>query len=169
MVGVPGPAAHFVGSGLPPAGGDCTFRSSRIGSSAPDGSSFGRLNRVLAGLSDFIGALFPPCNVPRVQIPSDPLSPTMRVVTVMQYRGSDGTLDVATLRPNDAALRQGMYLGQAAGALPDGTRMYALQGRGDGMPLSMLRWSERGIVIDLESEDLPLSALKLAALDVVTG
>lgn len=85
---------------------------------------------------------------------------------IVRYQGPSGTLYVSTVRPDGLAMSKGLYLGNPAGALPSGTPTFAFQGIGDNTAVTMLRWYDNGLVIDLVSADLSLDQLQAIAGNV---
>jgi hypothetical protein len=86
-----------------------------------------------------------------------------RIVSVVEYRGSEGIVLVSTVQPSPAALRPGLNLGSPLGALPDGTQTFTMI---SGDFRHQIRWFKDGYIVAITS-DLPLERLEGLAADVV--
>ncbi len=119
-----------------------------------------------AAFGDKVDATLPPCggvHLAHAQF-NDSYS-TLRVESHIAYTGKSGIVTVLTIHPNDAAVNHGLYLGNPAGSLPDGTPVYSLQGQTrqgqtDTTSLSMVRWYSSGRIVSLVSSDVALSQLE---------
>jgi hypothetical protein len=108
-----------------------------------------------------VSVLFTPCGVPTRNVPT--LVPpaqeiSFHIFSEVRYRGPAGTVIVLVARPSPAAARPGLNLGNPAGRLPSGARLYALNGD--------VRWLDHGRIVSV-SGDVSLSRLKRLAADVV--
>lgn len=168
IVTVPSASAFLIGNTLPPMMGDCVPRRTTIPVPIPDGRPVAEFSQVPAGLSQSVAATFPPC-LQSTKLPSHMPRPlgSYRMLGIVRYEGASGTVFVSTVRPDAAAVNRGLYLGNSAGALPDGTRTFSLQGVGDNSAVSMLRWYDGGLVIDMVSTDVPLDQLEALAGSIV--
>ncbi len=158
-----------VGPMLPPATPDCAPRPISSPINAPDGRPVAQLSRVPSTLSQSVAATFPPCAVPR-RAPSVPQAPeseriSFRILTVVRYEGSEGTVFVSTVRPSPAALSQGLDLGNPAGTLPDGCPAWSIGVTGE-CAQNHVRWLKDGLIITVAS-DMSVDRLKALAADVV--
>lgn len=161
----------LVGPLLMPDVPDCTPHPTSAAVVPPDSRRVGRLSPVPAGLTQTVSVTFPPCDVPKVAPmsqtpPSEQVS--FRVLSQVQYSGSEGTLTVVTAVPSSAAISDGLNLGNRAGNLPDGTPLWSMQFANDGtnFPVNHIEWFEGGHIVELAS-DMPLDSLESLAANVV--
>jgi hypothetical protein len=113
-----------------------------------------------------MGVAFPPFDSPKRQ-PDDLMRAddrvSWRIVSVVEYRGSEGIVLVSTVQPSPAALRPGLNLGSPLGTLPDGTETFTMI---SGDFRHQIRWFRDGHIVAITS-DLPLERLEALAADVV--
>ena len=126
--------------------------------------SIAQLRHVPDSLAAFIAVGFPPFGRPRRK-PGGPVaaheSISWRIMCVIQYRGSEGTLLVSTVRPSPAALARELDLGVPVGQLPDGTTIYSMVGV-DNLGYQV-RWLKGGIIVALTGNMSVARLVELAA------
>jgi hypothetical protein len=172
IVTAPSSSAFFVGNELPPPEAGCVFSPSSEAVKGPSGQPAAHLTRIPSDFSESIGATFPPCGslrrAPEALVQAALTAPGVRILSVVQYTGTSGSLLIATLRPNAAALRKGLYLGNTSGSLPDGTPTFSLQGGNtNGEPqMNALRWYQNGLIIDVMGSNLSIERLRTLAATV---
>jgi hypothetical protein len=152
----------------PLPGKACAPRRATLPIRAPDGRPIAQLSPVPASLSRWIGTTFPPCGVPaRVPRGLPPASKRVgiQILSVIQYRGAEGTVAIVTARATAAAARRKLVLGNRVGTLPDGSALWSIH-CGRSCPRSDIRWLKSGLIIDMASS-APLDRLKVLAADEV--
>lgn len=155
---------------IPPRGG-CAPKPTTSPVRAPDGRAVAQLAQVPAILSRSVKVTLPPCMVSKRPVRNPmPLPPSkevsFRVLSQVPYQGSAGVVVVLAARPSPAALRPGLDLGNPAGRLLGGRRVWNVHCAGHGCPLNDLRWMQRGLIVSI-SGDLSVNRLKALAADVV--
>lgn len=169
VVSAPTSSAIFVGDELLSSALACP-QSTTGPVRTSDHRIVGQFAAAPAMFSDGVEATLPPCA--GVRLPPATFNdgvPTLRVESQITYSGKSGTVTVLTIRPNDAALSQGLYLGNPAGSLPNGTSVYSLKGQRDTTRLAMVRWYAAGRIVSLISSNVSLATLEDLAGKVNVG
>lgn len=161
----PRPGSFLVGPMLPPAQ-ECAFQPVLGRVQAPQGQRVAQLSQVPGGLSQTVSVEFPPCNagvkVTNVPTPEpDVAGVSFRILSVVRYQGSEGTVYIITVSPSARAVERGFALGAEAGVLPDGTSMQSVQ-LSSQSPSTMVQWFEDGRIIQVAA-DLSIDQLKVLA------
>jgi len=93
-----------------------------------------------------------------------------KILSQVQYTGSFGDLDVVLAVPSEAAVSQGLDLGNPIGALADGTRLYGMQFVGDAseFPTTYVSYFKGGYIVQLAAST-SLDALKRYASAVAVS
>lgn len=165
VVTVPSSSAYFVGNIVPVFRTGCAPKPTGMSVRSPIGAPVAQFDQAPAGFSQSVGALFPPCSTAgfdqaRIQALVKSADPgSLATVGIVEYTGTSGSLTVTTLRPDAAALSRGLFLGNPAGSLSDGTPFFTLEGSGDGHPVAMVRWFKDGVITDVASTNATLAQL----------
>ena len=165
-------AAVWVGSMEIPMWGGCAPRTTAVPITAPDGRRFAQLDPVPSGLADSVSVVFTPCQ-PRPPshrpVPTLPPSPyaweSIRTLSVVRYQGSEGALEVITGQATAEGMRRGLYLGNPAGTLADGSRAFDLVCSGGCAHRDNIRWLKDGLIVSI-SGDMSVDRLKEIAANV---
>lgn len=139
-------------------------------------ASGGRATAVLspapADLSQSAGVEYPPCAgdpTARLRALSDVVA--FQIDSETRYVGAAGTLYLTVDTPSAAAVARGLYLGNPAGSLPDGTPLYlnATATEPSSYPSTLIQWAHGDSVVTLASNDLSASALESLASSVTVS
>jgi hypothetical protein len=139
---------------------------------APDGRRIAQLDPIPQDLSGSVSAVFTPCepNRPSRIVPTPPVSPyeweTVRILSIVLYKGGAGSVELITGQATSEGMRRGLYLGNPAGTLSDGTSVFDLACTGGCAHGDNIRWLRDGLIVSL-SGDMPVEQLKAIAWDVV--
>jgi hypothetical protein len=151
---------------LPP---DCSFQPTGAVIAASDARPVASFAAVPSGLSDAVSVEFPPCG--QAQELAHPPQPdagvagvSFRILSIVRYQGTLGTVYVETTRPSSVALSRGVFLGDPGATLPDGSVTQVLQDVGSS-PGEEVQWLKNGLVISVAG-DLPSSQLEQMAASV---
>lgn len=156
---------------MPPKEWSVCSQNTTLSAPAPDARSVARLPSPPAGLSDSLTAEFPPCAAaaPSAPVagPTGPSTLSFQVEGELQYEGSDGSVTIVTAVPSPAAVQQGVYLGDPAGSLADGTTLWSqTDDTNPSSVLNELAWYDQGVIVRMTSS-MPLSTLQSLARNVV--
>ena len=148
----------------------CTFQPLTLPPNAPAGAATATLSQVPSDLSESAGVEYPPCPGDpsnALTTPEAPGSIIVGIPSVTRYTGSAGTVFLTVNTPSAAAVSYGLYLGDPAGSLPDGTQLYAMNAQGPpGDPSNFVEWWHDGVIIIMSSPDLSNSDLEALASSV---
>jgi len=86
-------------------------------------------------------------------------------LSVIQYRGTEGTVAIVTARATPAAAHRTFVLGNRVGTLRDGSPLWGVH-CGRNCPPSDIRWLKSGLIIDMAGK-VPVDWLKVLAGSVV--
>jgi hypothetical protein len=149
-------AAVWVGSFAPPLWGGCAPHPTTSPVVAPDGRQFAQLGTVPDDLAGSVAATFPPCwprpPRPGVTLPRQPANlqwENITAISVVRYTGTAGQVEIDTGQATAEGMRRGLYLGNPAGTLADGTPVYDLVCSGGCAYRDNLRWLQDGLIVNL--------------------
>lgn len=153
----------LVGQLLIPLGHGCAFHRVSGPVTSPAGRPVGVLRPVPVGFDRSVSALFTPCGEPKRTArssipPADRIS--FRIESEVRYRGHAGSVIILVAKPSKAALRPGLDLGNRAGTLCNGARLFAIPGD--------VRWLHHGLIISV-SGNVPIETLKRLAANIVVS
>jgi len=172
VVTAPSASAFFVGNTVPVFRTGCMPEPTGVSVHSPSGTAIAQFDRAPAGFSQSVTALFPPCSIAgldeaRIQELVKRAEPgSLATAGIVEYSGTNGSVTVTTIRPDATALSRGLFLGDQAGTLPDGTSFFTLQGLGDGHRVAMVRWFKDGVITDVVSTNASLGQLEAFAAHV---
>ena len=152
---------------LPPG---CTFQPLTQATVAPAGATTAVLSNVPSDLGHSAGVEYTPCSpVPShaLMTPYTPGEISFHIVSVTQYEGTAGTIQIGLDIPSAAAVAAGLSLGDPAGSLTDGATLYVQYGSDPQGAVTLVQWMDNGAIVTLSSNDVPASRLKALA-DTVT-
>lgn len=169
LFSAPPPALHravWVGSLAIPLKGGCAPDPATSPVMAPDHRRIAEFGTAPADYSQSVAATFPPCTVsapPPGAAPAPHQPPglaweNVTDVSIIRYRGNAGTVSVTTARATDKGMSRGLYLGNADGALSDGTPRWVLGNE--------VRWVKDDLIVSV-SGDTSIERLNALASDVV--
>lgn len=153
----------LVGQLLIPLGHGCAFHRISGPVKSPDGRPVALLRPVPAGFDRSVEVLFTPCGEPKRKVRS-PIPPadriSFKIESEVRYSGHAGSVIILLAKPSEPALRPGLNLGNPAGTLPNGTRLFAIPGD--------VRWLHYGLIISV-SGNVPIETLKRLTANVVVS